>query len=261
MENEIIRGASGKIIEELMKPMNSFGSELRKIINSISDIEGNEEQAKFKLLIKALSIKASVSYRAIELLLKNGLIFDSMTLLRSLLELVISVAYIIKQPEKRSKLFIEYDPVARHRMYELAKKMGFDKLRFDREELEKEYESVRRNYKCKSRWSDKNLEQMAKDAKLENIYNYFYSRYSDYVHSDIRTIDNFLQIDIYKGVMNDNVKVAIKEYIDIIFETSTFAYVLAENLKRVFSNIELESLDNAFNNLKERSEQYEKNFS
>ena len=257
MANKGLPNKSDEKIEEFLEIMSNIGSELQKIIESINKISGSREEVAFKRVIKALSLKALYTHKAIELLLNHRFVFDSIVLLRSLLELVISAGYISKDPYKRTNLFIEYDIVARKRMHDRAIEIyGEKNLKINSEALKEKYNRVKDNYKQKSRWSDKSIIGMAKEAGLEDVYNLFYSQHSDFVHSNIRTIDNFLHIDFNRHTMSYPQEVNSKVYVEVIEQTSTFSYMLATILRDVFNLGELEELEIFYNKLRRRLKIY-----
>jgi len=148
----------------------------------------------YKGVLVYFGLKALKTHCSIEHLLEDGYIEDSKALLRSLLELVIQLKYISQEPserEKRAKLYMEYEIVARWHLMQADRKLHGQDTAWPRpdnleayEQLQDEYNRVKENYPQKYSWSGlRSIKKMAEQVGFEREYDYQYAVDSQFVHS------------------------------------------------------------------------------
>ncbi len=104
--------------------LNEVGDTLYKAFTSIKQIDGrNENELLYKNVVNILSMKGLKTLRAIQCLLNSGYIEDASILLRSLIEILVTLKYIRKDPEKYANLYSEYRHVSAKRKIKKAKKI------------------------------------------------------------------------------------------------------------------------------------------
>ena len=75
-----------------------------------------------RIIASGLFAKAFCTARAIRTLVEAGLIGDAAILLRSLLELAVTLLYIGRSPQTRAELYLNYQHVARKHLHDAMRK-------------------------------------------------------------------------------------------------------------------------------------------
>jgi len=138
-------------------------------------------------------------------------------ILRTMFEININAHYISQDPERRSNEFIDYGNIIDKRKIDKYSKHKNTKkkdwaefinaiLKYDypnKKEIVHNYENVKSKFeytnskgakKLFSNWANKSLYKMACEVDHEIEYDFFYSRYSNFVHGNIKLADRFLKI-------------------------------------------------------------------
>lgn len=170
------------------------------IASTVKALEGkNEDEILYKGTVQHLTWKALKTHLAIESLLESGFIEDAHLVIRSLLEIVINLAYIQRDPEYISRIYVEYSFLERHRFLETGKMIygenHFSAKGHDEEikQLESDYERVKNNYQNKNKWSGCSIRRMAEQVGLVDDYDLIYSYLSQSVHSTALTANSYVQ--------------------------------------------------------------------
>ena len=178
-----------------------FSKDLICLANSLKIVYQKKNQKlekAFQGIVFFFFIKSYLTFKAIYILCKNGLGLDAGILLRSLLENVITLSYIVQDKEKRSQLYLKHSLVARKNLLDLIKKDSewFEPMKDRLEKKEKEilqgYESVKNDYPNKYRWSNKTIMQMADEANLKTLRPANFDL-SDIVHSGPLAMNKYMK--------------------------------------------------------------------
>jgi len=150
------------------------------------------------VVVDFLCIKAFKTYWAMMKLCNQCFVQDAGILLRSLFETLVNILYIGKSdPEKRAKLYIEYDHMARKDQLDKVEKWleshpDLQNSMPDKITTLKSFNEVRNNYPHKRYWSGKTMQQMAYDVKLEYDYDLVYWFLSNLHHSGVRSSSEYI---------------------------------------------------------------------
>ncbi len=172
-----------------------------------------------KALLTCFAIgKAYKTHKAIMLLCENGYGQDAAILCRSLFDLMITIAYITKDPtDKRAERFQDYDWIIRKKMYQYAQNKP-EAMKMIKEhsahlkENENSIEEVLReadlaqsryNYDPRYGWSIKSIRGMSEEVGRVEAYDTVYSLQSNLTHSAIRALNEYLQLDKKGGILVD----------------------------------------------------------
>ena len=151
-----------------------------------------DDSSYFKKTLVFILTKNIKTLQAIEILCKNGFGQDALLLLRSMLESVISLGYIILDKENRGQLYLEYGDFLKLKSGKvlLRTNSGVDKTRIQArvQELEREWDSIKHKFLNREgevcpTWSCKNLREMAIKANLLSVYEWTYPLCSSYAHT------------------------------------------------------------------------------
>jgi len=193
---------SDKQIEEFQKevykeykPLFDLHQQLLELFGETAD-KGNAKEvpieniSKLQSVMGFLATKAIKTHVAIYLLCKNGAGQDAEILLRSLIEILISVKYLLfADSEKRADMYIGF--------FDFKTARDISKLKYDPKigeklkEYEEEYNMKKEEFlkqhdiKDKNSWSGKKISEMAGETGLTEIYNKAYNFSSDMAHSNI----------------------------------------------------------------------------
>lgn len=188
------------IIKKFEENFANFDS-IRSITEGIFDQGWKiKDDSDYEYVMSLLFSKAFKTYKGINILCKEGYGQDAGILLRSLFEIYVNVAYILKDDsEKRAKRYYEYSYIARkrsvelfdeHRLGEKGFKGAEEAIQKNKEEIYESYNRVKNNYideerkKDEFRWSGKSIKKMARDCGLGTDYAVVYSIFSELVHSN-----------------------------------------------------------------------------
>jgi hypothetical protein len=140
--------------------------------------------------------KANKSVRAIDLLIENGLCEDAAVLSRTLYEIAINFDFIRLDTERYVPLYTKHQTMSRHRLLEEAERAGWPisepaHLSGARDELEAEFDGIKKDYKNKQRWSGKTIREMAEATGWGNLYGTVYAMQSAHVHTSALSSSSF----------------------------------------------------------------------
>ncbi|MEK3917714.1 DUF5677 domain-containing protein [Paenibacillus sp. FSL H7-0331] len=134
------------------------------------------------------------SVLAFRMLVVSGFDEDASVVLRTLVELVIILAYISKKPEERVDRFIEFDFIAQYKLLQIVDKHYPNTVISNerRNQIEDDYRTYKHNYNRKDQWSDKTVYDMAVEVGMLFWYEMVYKIDSSYVHSNISASRGFM---------------------------------------------------------------------
>lgn len=236
------------------------GSVLYQLVSATQTLSADsKDEYLLKATVLHFTLKALKTHRAIEHLLERGFVEDATILLRSLLETVISLRYVLLEPSKHARLYQEYDVIVRRRMLRALQKqrsaVGLKPLYGrgdDAEELEREYSRVVGNYPRKTCWSGKTVRDMAHDVCLANQYDLLYRWHSQFVHSTSYTAKHYIQREHHDGLIVDLDPKNEQEYIPFLSEMCTYSIEIATRYEHVFGTglgTKVDDLVSQFNKL------------
>jgi hypothetical protein len=147
---------------------------------------------------------------SIRALIEAGYVEQAGTLLRSLFELHVSLAYIqAADTERRAQRFLDYDDVLAHRGLQRLRRLGERGVRGARKalsaqparvrEIERTYRQFEKRYSKEkgswngSHWSGLNVYQLCRSLNRVTEYVTVYQRYSEPTHSSARSLAKQLQ--------------------------------------------------------------------
>jgi len=139
---------------------------------------------------------------------------------RSIFEVMINALYISKEPKARSIQYIEYEKIIKKKQldnfrkhketndpswHEFINSALIHELEPRAETTEDEYKKVESQYmrlqngrkKIFISWAGKNIPEMAREVDHEIEYDLFYSELSSFVHTNVRSADQFLRSDSF----------------------------------------------------------------
>lgn len=178
--------------------------ELFNLCGAIAD-ECNKNPIAIEILtgvqkvIGFLDAKAFKTYVAINILCKSGAGQDAEILLRSMIEIFISVKYLTKEDsENRANMYIDFFDYKTAR--DIEKLKDYPMIGAKLKEHEEKYKSAKKDFlerydvKNKNSWSGKDISKMAEESGLSEIYDKAYNASSNMVHSNILCSPEYLSI-------------------------------------------------------------------
>ncbi|MBU1026552.1 MAG: hypothetical protein KKA31_02360 [Candidatus Margulisbacteria bacterium] len=211
MCDEQIKEFRNKVYEEY-KPLFDLHQELFELYGETADKCNEkkmpiEEISSLQNVIGFLSTKAFKTYVSIYLLCLNGAGQDAEILLRSLIEILINIKYLLKtDSDTRSNMYFDFFDFKTARDIEKLKndpRIG-KRLKEHEERYNERKEKYLEKYDIKNKisWSGVFLSDMAKNADLTEIYNKAYNFSSNMVHSNIlcspeyiKTVEGHIDFD------------------------------------------------------------------
>lgn len=249
-----------KIKREILKENSEYfklARQTNKYVHNLKfKIKVNNQNAQ-EILTSTLCISLLESLSSIYILLSSGLITDSKVILRSMLEKTIKLKYIVLSYENAIE-YIQQDEINRLKFMNVIlndKSNSFNKA-IKENVSQQERDLLRKKIEEQDIPKPKSLEFLAEKTGMISYYNYVYRILSSNVHSDSRSIEDYLKFDEkYKitqlkwlSVFRD-----INEDIKTIMYTAITLMLLGiESLNNIFS-IE----DSKFNNLVEKLKELE----
>jgi len=176
----------------------------RIIDKGISLLVGKEVDSTLKEVMLYHFVRSVKLLKSIKILCGAGYATEANVLLRSMLNLVFNIGWIVnRKVEKRIQRFIEFEPVKKYLNGEKLKKFG----RIPKEEkkkyknfFKKEYEEYLKKYNITEKgdlfskgWSGKSLEEMAREIRAAPDYHILYDPLSDLEHTGVHSIGQFLR--------------------------------------------------------------------
>lgn len=175
-----------KVIAVIRKVLNEQKSNMR-----VDDV--------LKAVVTFYLAKAVRTTRAIIELCKCGWGVESLILLRSLVESMITMYYIVDGGIDRAELYVKYDFILQKQMLDRALKdeevfqiIGYTDEQ--RQEILSNYEEVKGNYPRKYQWAGITIGKMAEEVGLTFFYDYVYWMFSNVAHSNPRSSLHYLEI-------------------------------------------------------------------
>ena len=194
-------------IEVKYKALFDYNRELRAVVDTI--MEKKFPMGADKDMFAAFCIgKAYKTQAAILLLCQQGYGQDAAILVRSLIELLITLLYILKDPtDERIQRYFAYDWIMRKKMYnygktkpeilEILKERNQNLKQGDNpiEEVEKQAIAMQTKYNYKKDWSDKNMREMAEEVGRVDLYLTVYRLQSQIMHTAPRVMNEYVVND------------------------------------------------------------------
>src|SRR5690606_301 len=120
---------------------------------------------------------------------------DASVILRTLVEIAITLGYISNKPDERADRFIEYEYINQYRLLQVIDKHFFDTVIDSerRNQIYNDYENNKHHYRNKTQWSDKSIAKMADEIGMSFWYDAVYEFDSSYVHSNISATRGFIK--------------------------------------------------------------------
>lgn len=169
------------------------------VVNMISESEPRFTGI-FSYVSHFLLQKCQKTHWSILLLCREGFGEDAGMLLRTLLETLINFLWMSNaNKDERVNSWIYYDYILRKRLIDSIEKWkplekGLEINIYDKNEVERKYQSVKDKYKKGKGWSGKNTEQMAMDVGLEYDYEFVYRYFSNLGHSSARSAGHYVSV-------------------------------------------------------------------
>lgn len=184
---------------EAFKACYSLYEFCEKVIYHKTSIETPFQEISLFFLTKSFK-----SFWAIIELSKMGFGEDALILGRSLFENAINYLYISKDPEKRTDLYMKHDCIGSKRYLNICKNSNTAIPNEDivSQEVENNYQEVKKDYKGDIWWHDKKLKDMAIEVGLEETYNLIYPLHSEFVHSGIKAMKYYIHSEDEKVIVN-----------------------------------------------------------
>ncbi len=195
------------ILSEKINKLLAFNNELREMAGTELDKEMSDGNSKSLFVSFAIG-KGFKTHEAILLLCKNGYGEDAFMLARTLFELMVTTAYILKDPtDEKLVRYMEYDWVTRKEMYdyvaskdELLEELNkvIESKSNDLQtvaEVKREYDRVMSEYKYDARfkWSDKSIQGMADSVGRLDAYKTVYRIQCTVSHTSARSINEYVK--------------------------------------------------------------------
>jgi hypothetical protein len=144
-------------------------------------------------------------------------VINAYLILRTMFEIDINAHYISQDPERRANQFIDYGNIIDKKKFDKYLKHKDTKKQdwaefinailnyhyfSEKNKIVENYENVKAKFeymdkkgakKQFSNWANKSLFEMAREVDHEIEYDFYYSRYSDFVHGNIKLADRFLK--------------------------------------------------------------------
>jgi hypothetical protein len=173
-------------------------------VTDVGCLAGTEEEVMWQHISHFILIKSAYSYRALLTLLREGLEHEALVLLRSLVEALINLMYIAKDPHQRARLYLEYDFVARHRVLGALRRHGrsesgavyrriLESSPDKANELTAEYQRVKPHYKNEYLWSGQSISQMAESVGMGWEYDFVYADCCARAHAAANSVNDYFR--------------------------------------------------------------------
>lgn len=153
-----------------------------------------------KVLFYLQMVKMHTAFGGVMELIKKGYGVDAMIIVRSMLNNLVNCKWIMGSRQKtKAKRFIKYNLVLRKKFLDIAKKYPehkghFKKILDEEQKIVFSYKKVEKLFaKDKNKWAGISIKQMAKDANYEWDYDFVYNLASSLEHSDINSLNEFIE--------------------------------------------------------------------
>lgn len=204
----------------------------------------NKEEVKkdsFEFIVYFLFIKSYLTFKTIRLVCRKGFGFDSGILCRALLENLVNILYISKDPKERAELFLKYEAVLKKREMndvesdkDWLEKKGMRKSILDnKQKIEREYNLVKHLYTdLRKGWSQKSIREMI--AETEKILIPVFSILCSLTHPSPYSITDYIE-----GIWD-------KEIIPQLYPNDKYLYEILPTSYNIFLQI-LQKFNEVFN--------------
>lgn len=186
-------------VDSKSKQVFEIGNNLaEKIVrNAKSLASADEDEVLYGASMLFFFCKAYKSYQAIQALWEKGFAEDAYILTRTIFEIHLQAEYMCAEPKNRARLFVEHDPVVRHRWFRRLKSLGDSDLAktIDPQalaEMENESKRVEANYKNSHNWWGNTIYWLANQLGKHVLYAGIYWKQSNLVHSGILSTKEYL---------------------------------------------------------------------
>lgn len=186
----------------LMSVNTKIHLQVSALVEKYAEARIQPENDKDLLVLVSLA-KAQKTHAALMLLAEQGYGEDAMVLCRSVLELLITVKYILADPtDQRVNRYIDHDWIERKELYEnLKERQEFSFLSGEeREKLENDLQTgadsahaKHAGYRAYQGWSDKNMAEMAAEVGEESNFKLCYQIQCGFSHSSSRSINEYVK--------------------------------------------------------------------
>lgn len=189
------------------KKLFEFNRRLRAVADKIM-IKGYPLSSDKAIFTAFCLGKAYKTHKAILMLCEKGYGQDAAMLTRSLIDLLITLLYILKdETDERLLRYFNYDWILRKKMLDYVKsKPAIFKILEERktnpktndgsvEEIEAKVKEVQDKYQYGRDWSDKNLREMAEEIGRGDLYATIYKLQSQVVHTAPRAMNEYVKHD------------------------------------------------------------------
>lgn len=173
--------------------------------DTVSKIPYYDGESDYRKVLIFLTLKTFKSTKAIQTLCKEGYGQDAKVLLRSMIDSLITLAYIQKDKENLSKRFIEFSSAEKHKLLQIiGSKNIYPTTPLDEErlkkhkEIEKGYKKYKSDYGYKSdrslpnNWSGKTTAEMAEKAKVKDLYDWVFRFTSQTTHPSASQANEYI---------------------------------------------------------------------
>lgn len=170
----------------------------------LKHIESKSDRDTFMAFVLA---KAYKSHKSVMLLCDNRSGQDAAILVRSLFDLMVNLLYIFQTDRNgRFERYCAFDWILRRRMHDYAKSKETILKQMEQREIKRQYgddkikeiyeeaQKAQDKYGFKTGWSDKTIEQMAKDVGRGDEYQTVYRLQSNVSHSNSRSMLEYVKI-------------------------------------------------------------------
>ena len=172
------------------KDIFDFAKDLNKFCMKYMQEQKVEWNDKHKLIIKILFVRILENYQAILLLVERGIISAAKALTRTTLETVFILGGLQKNPSLLQCYFDQHEEGTK-RALKAALNFKNEQLRKHAKEhnLEGHYIQKKKNLKGKE-LNILSPKQWAIEADLEDFYNFYYTSYSNTIHSNLSSLND-----------------------------------------------------------------------
>jgi len=213
----------------------------------------NKEEVKkdsFRFVVYFLFIRSYLTFEAINFNCRRGYGFDAGILSRALLENLVNLLYISKEPKGKSELFLKYEAIQKRKIM-IAIENDEDWLKVkalkkglleNKKRIEEDYNKMKYLYPDLRNWSKKSIRQMIEET--ERVLIPTYSILSSLAHPSPYSISDYIE-----GIWDQKVIPQLypnDKYLYEVLPTSYgLFYQVLEKFNEVFSLEQEEKLKEA----------------
>lgn len=155
-----------------------------------------KENSDYDRVLQLFFSRTLHTFRAVKLLADHGFGEDALILVRSLYEDTVNLLYISSDPERLSKLFLEYAHFRIFKYLQFLEEYYPESLKLEGSEtvqnLIRDYERVRQNYPREDSWSGHSVGQLARRLNLDGLHQSLYKITCDIAHGNVAGVYHLL---------------------------------------------------------------------